>query len=75
MSNVPPSLARAGLSRIETNLQPGQKVVLPKGLIVTFFKKELQEALTKHAQAQQAQQPPEPVQPKRRYLREPEGCE
>jgi len=73
MSPVPPSLARAGLSRIETNLQPDQRVVLPKGLIVTFFKNELMEALTKHAQAQQQEQ--EPPKPKRRYLRAPEEAE
>lgn len=71
---IPASLARQGLARIETNLQPDQRVVLPQGLIVRFLGRELMEALTAHAQQQAAQQPEAP-EPRRRYLRSPEGIE
>ncbi|MEW6647169.1 MAG: hypothetical protein AB1450_08230 [Pseudomonadota bacterium] len=68
---VPAALARQGLARIETNLQPDQRVSLPKGLIVRFLGRELMEKLTEHARQQQAEAPPEP--PRRRYLISPEG--
>lgn len=70
---VPAALARQGLARIETNLQPGQRVALPPGLIVRFLGRELMERLTEQARQQQAESQPEPKQ--RRYLIAPEATD
>lgn len=42
---VPKALAKHGITRVVSNLQPDQEVVLPPGLITTLFGEELLERL------------------------------
>lgn len=37
---IPKTLARKGLVRTTDNLQPGQSLVIPSGLLFAFFGKE-----------------------------------